>query len=610
MILLLAGCTSGQIEKSPVGQAPVNISIRYQTRAGSEEPVVNSVRILAFAGTSGSETCVLNQYNPFGFTLSEESDIWTVKLTSEIPINSTETQYKLYAVINEADYSVSSSQTLSMALNDFENGSSLSDFEDLVETPVQYAALKAGGSEPAFLMYAHKDVEITDFDSATDIVFDATGTGSVQAKRSMAQIVIDKITSEPVSGHTSGADVPKVFVLGVWIDNVPAGTAWGTEDGSLGSATPVSIKVGAANESTGYYDRKWSGHVTEDITVNATRTEATFAKYWRTGDNTDEKGGGPKKNEKWSFGSSTAYTYTSGKSNPNANDKKNAYNAAVTGAGLIDNTYAAGNTVGTLIGALAGQFGEGMINYTEFENNSIVSGSEANLTVSPDYWTVNLNEGYYVPENIATSAAGSTCIKVRVAVAHPALSAASVTVADISKPTALNDGTLGTFSYTLDGYNLQSAKINYLKPDNTYSEREKNWVPDVFKDNGHVVYSDDIDYEVIKPDDEGDNWYDDHDSFKVYVDGFCRVVDGQATVQITDRTPNAVFSWNITPTDYVDITIPVSSDFCVRRNTRYTITLHVDDTTWANNGLSTRSSKSGRGITAIVKTEKICDDEK
>lgn len=631
MILISAACTKGLPEDGGPAGAPLSVSIRIGTKAGngdaSAKPVVNSVRILAFAGEAGSEKCVLNQYNPFGFTLAEVSDVWTVQMTSDIVIGSSATSYRLFAVLNEGGYNISASQTLTKALNDIDGQSTLSQFEALAATPVQYSPLIVTDNEPAFLMFARKDIQFTSgFDAPLDVVFDTEGTGTVAPKRSMAQIVIDKITSEPVEGHTSGSNIPKIFVLGVSLENVPASAAWGAE-GELGSS-PLSIPVGAVNEETGYYDRRWEGSVSCNVTVNATRDQTTSARYWRTGDVDVNKDNNQRKTS-WSFIAPESFTYHFEPANANADKvreaQQKAYKYAYAGRTTIDGKYDTANdkkSVYDLVTShLPGQFTPELVINTNFTTNSIVAGSATAATVSPDYWTVKLDEGYYVPENIASDAAGATCIKVSLALAAPTLNADAVTVDDLSSaPSEFISEPDSGFIYTLGGYDLEQNEIQYKsgkkKKDGTYEiVNQKNWVPIVFGDNSHIVYSDDHDYEVVKPDDEGDNWYDTHNNFHVYVDGFGRTVGGQAYVQVTNTTRNAVFAWNV-PTTTVDLTIPVSDDFCVRRNTRYTITLHVDDSTYGKMtttpSSSTSLTKSGAGpvgLTATVRIEKMNDDE-
>lgn len=682
LFLLLASCDKEQDAVERTAGVPLDVSIQLRTKGGDDadhsKPVVNSVRLLAFAGESGSETCVLNRYSPFGFTVTEGTDSWVVSMKSNLVISGSKAlTYKMYAVLNEGGYMAGSGSTLTSVLNEVGASTTISAFETIAATPVQYSAMAVGKSEPAFLMFAKKNVTFSDFEAPVSLVFDANDGGTAP-ERSMAEIYIDKITSQPVSGHTSGTDLPKVFVLGVWIDNVPAGTAWGSA-GAIGT-DPVSIKVGAANEETGYYDRTWKGSVTGNIVVNATRTQLTSAKYWRTGSNAIANN---QQTTDWSFmDDSFVYhvDYTEPVNpgpepnnppkvnEPNSKDKKykpdgensplyqedlaayneylrlkgihdawvtanteyqNAlaqaivakkasYTYAVAGKNKIDHKYENSNSVVALVNSMSGQFTDDLVTNTQFVNNRIVTtGAASDVTASSDYWTVKIDEGYYVPENIAASATAATKIRVRVAVAHPTLSATSIELADLpDTPSAFMSEPTSGFTYTLDGYDLTANKINYLKADGTYEKDKDKWVPQVFLDNAHVVYFDDLEYEVVKPEGANNDWYDDHNGFKTYVDGFGSIVSGNGYVQITDKTNNAGFSWGL-PEDltdaanYVDLTIPVGDDFCVRRNTRYIITLHMDNSSWSNNGLNTKSSAdSGFGITATVKTEKISEDEK
>lgn len=682
LFLLLASCGKEQDAVERTAGVPLDVSIQLRTKGGDDadhsKPVVNSVRLLAFAGESGSETCVLNRYSPFGFTVTEGTDSWVVSMKSNLVISGSKAlTYKMYAVLNEGGYMAGSGSTLTSVLNEVGASTTISAFETIAATPVQYSAMAVGKSEPAFLMFAKKNVTFSNFEAPVSLVFDANDGGTAP-ERSMAEIYIDKITSQPVSGHTSGTDLPKVFVLGVWIDNVPDSTAWGSA-GALGT-DPVSIKVGAANEETGYYDRTWKGSVTGNIVVNATRTQLTSAKYWRTGSNAIANN---QQTTDWSFmDDSFVYhvdepadpetlkpgdePYFSEKDKPDkknyqggdknqdyiddlaawqaqkaAHDawvtqnqlyqqalanypaqlvaaRKNACTYAFAGRNKIDQKYENSNSVVALVNSMSGQFTDDLVTNTQFVNNRIVTtGAASDVTASSDYWTVKIDEGYYVPENIAASATAATKIRVRVAVAHPTLSATSIELADLpDTPSAFISEPTSGFTYTLDGYDLTANKINYLKADGTYEKDKDKWVPQVFLDNAHVVYFDDLEYEVVKPEGANNDWYDDHNGFKTYVDGFGSIVSGNGYVQITDKTNNAGFSWGL-PEDltdaanYVDLTIPVGDDFCVRRNTRYIITLHMDNSSWSNNGLNTKSSAdSGFGITATVKTEKISEDEK
>lgn len=558
---------------------PVSFSLSFQTKAGSPAPQVNSVRILAF---DGNAVCALNELKTTGLSPVAVSGGYTVALGTIQLAGSTSKNYDLYAVINEGGAVLEgTTSTLTSLLGGLTVGvRNMNLFQSYFNSPAKYTTTAATGTEPAFLMSAVASYTMSEGDSKTP-----AEVGFTIAKRSLAQVTVNSITSQPASGNYSSTDIPKVFVLDVSLENVPSSAAWGTNSGSL-KENPTSIAVGSAN-SYGYYDRTWIGTVSQTVTVKTIKKETTGAKYWRTD---------KESNTGWAFGEPT-FVYHDDK------DKdKEAYQAASQGIQKIADTYK--DQIETL-------------NETDlpavFSSTSNISGisyevasldSQGASSPSDGYWNVSLGQSFYIPENIASEIGNETFVKVILAISNPQLDLSSMTAGDYPVPTSINeeDSEL-PWAYCINGYNIADASSKII-----YGGKEKgNWIKQAFIDNGHVLASDASCTQGTEVTAQNGSKY-----YLAYVDGFSRRATGTADVVVDNTTPGVGLNWNVpTSGDNVyEFRIPVNNqafdgDYSVRRNTKYSVTLHVTNaTTFTKAG-----SGAGLGIAATVKAEKIEDNE-
>ena len=485
----------------------------------------------------------------------------------------------------------------------------------------------------------------------------------------MAQIIIDKITSEPVDGiDYSSNEVPLIFVKSVTLENVPDAMSWSGADGKIGTVgtTTVSamtaVPVGAAN-SDGYYTREWYGHVTRTITnLYAQKAQYTDAKFYRTGNN--DAG-----NTAWSF-NAKPYRLTDGTPGPGTapyafiyaqgedvtpklskdQDKENVL-GGWTGKFNNDTKNLLNTALPYIFNALQDDNDEMSenITYTSYEVTGIqeenkdgkIKTAIGPATLSDDYWTVRLGDKFFVPENISTtkptlaSPGTTTFLRVRLAIAQPVFSFSlnktdkannRVCTEDCDTEAEVSKNTYKDGYHYIDPSSLPSPKSLPNESSLTYSyyagdsdsgtlksinEIDANWI----KANSSVVWADDESHMLNIPaaDKDKKKFSDDHGQFHAYIDGFSRRTASVQTggLVVNETLRGAYFNWNVnTATHVYEFVIPINNnidnngDYSVRRNTRYTVTLYVNQSTY--NDLVTRSdAKAPFTVKAVVKTERI-----
>lgn len=604
-MFLLAACVEEPSQS--VQQIPLNVSITFETKAGGSsdetvQPVVNSVRVLGFDANDASKPCVLNEYFPFGYTVMKAGPAYRVQMSSPITINSLSTLYDFYVVLNEGDYSLqgqADGKTVSDLLTDIVPDTSVeSDFTAIYATLAKNDKTDISGNpvgEPAFLMCAKSlDFPISEAEQklpdAKEIQFIVPGG------RTMAQIVIEKITSAPMDGYaTNDATVPLVFVKSVSLENVPATIDWDEPATTATGATPMaSITVGeAVTDSNGvYYKRVWPGFLYADVAVNAEVVQTTDARKY-LGDKSGFLELDQQENNITKF-------ETKNWDKGNNSSAKNAYNVikAADFKPLFDNTadknYFEVDAENT----------QSFYSVTQVTQTSLSFGTDSGLTFTDDVWTVNLGEKYYVPENITSSAGDATYIKVVLAVAAPSLELGSIRDSVSWWPTPGEMTRTSNYICYMPYTGTGSTGGEIAIGSNNAASINDATAKLVAQANMHIVYADDRDTEVpiTTP----------KDSLKgvmnVYFDGFYRKATGTSTITVNQNQKGGNFNWNIPATSTLEFHIPISQSggkYDVVRNTRYRVTLHVnkDPRTPATKG------GSGLGITAIVETEKINDYE-
>lgn len=627
--MLIVSCAKEQPESERL--IPLNVSISFETKAGGSsdetvQPVVNSVRVLGFDANDADKPCVLNEFFPFGYTVMKAGPAYRVQMSSPITINSLSTLYDFYVVLNEGDYSLvgqADGKTVSDLLTNIVPVTSVeSDFTDIYATLAKNDKTEISGNpvgEPAFLMCAKSlgfpiSVAEQKLPDAKDLQFIVSGG------RTMAQIVIEKITSAPMDGYaTNDAAVPLVFVKSVSLENVPSTIDWDEPATTATGATPMaSIPVGeAVTDSNGvYYNRVWPGFLTTVLNVNASMTQTTDARLYK-----EEV----KDSNKWFFPeleNKNAGNYDKYNTDDVKKQAIQAYNYKIEPDQfkLVFSKKVDGKDLFT-------KEEENIKSYysvTEVTTPISSSISGTNLKYTDDIWTVNLGERYYVPENITSNAGDATYIKVVLAVAAPSLNLSAIGDSLSWWPTPGNMTVTSDYSYylpcsaTLD--TSEEFELNSFPAGDTGKAKAK----DLGRENMHIVYSDDIDTDLP--------WTDptftpvSGKKFNVYVDGFYRKATGTSTITVNQNQKGGDFNWNIPPTSTLEFHIPISQSggkYDVVRNTRYKVTLHVNkdprnpapasasaSSSPASTGVSyATKGGSGLGITAIVETEKINDYE-
>lgn len=621
-LLLLASCVEQPSEV--VRQFPLNVSICFETKAGGSsdetvQPVINSVRVLGFDADDAGKPCVLNDFFPFGYTVMKAGPAYKVQMSSPIIINSQSTHYDFYVVLNEGDYSLvgqADGETVSDLLVGITPESSHeSDFTGIYATLAKNDKTDISGNpvgEPAFLMCAKSmNFEISETDQklpdAKELEF------TVPGGRTMAQIVIEKITSAPMTGYaTNETAVPLVFVKSISLENVPSTIDWDEPVSTATGADPMSsITVGAAvSDSNGvYYLRVWPGYLTTTLNVNASVTQTTDARFYLDAGFAELKQDGitPKEYKVNDYGKGDK-----GKDAKAAYNSVSAKNLETVFNGTVDKGP---NKDKDLFTAEA----ENIKSYYSVTSvtsdiSSPISGTR--LAYTDDVWTVNLGEKYYVPENIATDAGAATYIKVVLAIAEPSLDLSGISDNDLWPAPGSITVTSRDPEYTYylpcsaDTDPDEELPLNLKGADKLTDANARL----LAKDNWHVVYKSDRDTDLP--------WYDTAfvptEVMNVYVDGFYRRATGTSTITVNQNQKGGDFKWNIPTTSTLEYHIPVSQnggDYSVVRNTRYKITLHVNKTPQSSAPSSSARRTAVRavgadfGITAIVETEKINDYE-
>lgn len=532
------------------------------------------------------------------------------------------------------------------------------------------------------------------------------------------------------SPEPTDTELPKVFVLSVELVNVPKDMTWSDADGRIGTNDRITLPIGKANDSHyytrewgGYAYRNYdvemiridepaeariyrtdrSGvdgwgynnpYLYQVSTVAPTEPTKPFGfptlqannkyKYtiWKNGTNNETK---EEKNYDTALSAYLAklpYDSNLGDRLELSDvqeyldylDALNEYNegprAAYTSANnAITKVETPSTPVTTALDSLFANADDEFWENTK--TNTTIDEVWTNQRDPKTYctnhsWSIDLDETYYVPENISSTFKqdSTTCIKVKLALAAPAINLKSGYTTD-QIPAPSGELTGGNSSYWLtnsflaktakkgtynvpmtEEFNIGTATsgklhINHYDPQNKIDGyRHKNGNPndkvdtdnlddnnildyslaEIFKMYGHIVNpTTDAEYDQGLT---GNNRPEDN-NFNVYIDfeNFYRKVDGLNGVSVvTQSAPCADFGWNIPASDSTtgvkEFLIPVNNNidgkgFSIVRNTKYTVNLTVTKNTY--NATAATSSVSepdfGFGISATVTTEKLTENE-
>ncbi len=525
--VVLASCTKEQDITDPGTAEGISLDVKlsFSTKAVSDAPIVNSVRILAF---DANQQCLLNTRTT-DFTLNEVSDGYEITFDDIFALTAaTSSSVDVFAVLNEDGYALENTESsLSSLLAALTVGNKeLAKFNSYWKSRVTYTATPDTGTEPVFLMGASAGYDISEGDSQLASVSIDFGT----IGRTMAQVTVDKISSD---GSTAAACV---IIQNVALVNVPAGIAWSTNPGSRGFS-PVTIDFEGEGED-GWYVPTACTSTFRGTYSSISRTKSTSDRFYFVKYNNDDnkatmdfvKIGGAK-------------TY---------NDNNNAKKAA-------ENAKDGWSTAYSNLASHFASINPDTFTYTPSEN--FTAGT----------WTVSLGNSYYVPENITSTTDDCTCIRVRAAIAEPGLTKEQI-AEKASWYSAVYKTNGSTISSTYNANNLKG-----------YTKTESITVT-VTNDRGKT---------------EEKTYY------VAYFDGLT-MSQTASTLYVNE------LCWS--PTEHIyDFLIPVNNkafdnDYSVRRNTKYTVSLTVAESTATT--LATKAAGAPAfGITANVTTETMNDYE-
>lgn len=452
-------------------------------------------------------------------------------------------EYEIYAILNEnGDYStLEDGSTLSSLV------SSSSVTKDQVQQLLKWNGTSPRDEEPLFVMMARKKQTIT-VSTLNTIRFDIDGT---TAKRPMAQVVIGSISSS--SGDI--ASNSKIFVKDMRLVNIPQSYCLdGSNSGSslLTDSEMLSLS-GLPLDANGFFSRNWSGEASATFcNWEIQDMEEDYRLYFTKDDNKLNANNWKMQYAKESFSQSVAdniYKYT----DPQNEFPKNTLKSILTSLSDKDRDNASKD----------GHYGS---SHYRIDQTSQISLSE-------DAWSVEIGKSYYIPEHISADRDKCTALEITLCLAEPVL--------DISA--CLWGEMPSTWSY------YSSETYLGLDKDNIATELASM--------NSYAYVA-----QFVRTEDAGDgNRY-------VFIGDFSRrkSLEQNFSASETASLPKgAILSWN--PVKEITVRIPVNdrnydSDYSVRRNTRYNVTLKVTDSTY---GLFSDTKAGMSGSVSMVSETSI-----
>ncbi|MGN0201161.1 MAG: hypothetical protein ACI4A2_07895 [Candidatus Cryptobacteroides sp.] len=516
--LLFSSCIYDFYEEKEI-DVPVLMSI--QTKAGSEddELKLETVRLLIF---DESGVCT---YNGFYSRNKLDRQGLYVFLNDELRLKGGE--YEIYAILNEnGDYStLEDGSTLSSLV------SSSSVTKDQVQQLLKWNGTSPRDEEPLFVMMAKKSQTIT-ASALNTIRFDIDGT---TAQRPMARIVVNSISAS--SGDL--ASNAKIFVKDMRLVNIPQSYCLdGSNSGSslLTDSEMLSLS-GLPLDANGFFSRNWSGEASATFcNWEIQDMEEDYRLYLTKDDKKDDK-------------------------RLNANDWKMQYANESVSQSVADNIYTSTDTNNefpkkTLERILTSLSDKDRDNASKDGNYGSshyrIDQTSQKISLSEDAWSVEIGKSYYIPEHISADRDKCTALEITLCLAEPVL--------DISA--CLWGEMPSTWSY----YSSET----YLGLD------KDNIAPELASMNSKAYVA-----QFVRTEDAGDgNRY-----VYVFIGDFSRKsLEQNFSASETASLPEgAILSWN--PVKEITVRIPVNdrnydSDYSVRRNTRYNVTLKVTDSTY------------------------------
>lgn len=436
-LLTASGCISNE---EPVDKkAYVDFNVKIMTRGNGDngpgdELNLSSVRILLFDKLGN---CALNRKcTNTEFNRTTDSDgntiitlIHSLSFTSQIIRD----EFDVYAVLNDENGFYSSTvdgQKLSDGLDACSEGTHcLLTFRALLQTPLTYSSLTGlMPEEPPFVMCAHQE-RVTIPDGTTPgkpYTINLSESEDDYTDRSMAIIYIDKITSdngdEDVPGIPDGdgketpgdrAFTSRIFVTKAELINVPAQYVWNAEDNRReeGNAPLSETFLNISTDDKGYINdadliRHWSGTLWQKFNcklVQASTCDSTYG-AWRMGGNGKQA---------WMVGKHEVEVKENDLATYQSLDKI----AGEDGAREYRTKGQKGSFVNDLIDLILNGITE-QGPYSD-KSSEIEELTKEEALVSNTAWSLPIEKGWYVPENISTSKETATAIRIRLLIAKP-----------------------------------------------------------------------------------------------------------------------------------------------------------------------------------------------
>lgn len=611
--LLLQGCTQEEtIKIDSASPHYINVAMETGMEENGEMLTIESLRLLVFNSTG---SCTGNRkyagsdclYGPE--EQAEGRGYRKISLSVPMPIEDggKEDTYDVYAVLNEEGFSSMVDESTSLGDRLADSRLDKTAFLQLLEhTALRYdtstAQKEEETAEPAFVMCAYKtNVSIPEYatlDNPYIVILDESKRDNRATDRTMAMITLNHILGEEADQDASS--VSRVFVLDVSIANVPKGYAWSNDKENTGTgmtSLPVpGNRSGSYDEETTYYTREWGGIITQTITGHYTQhgVAADNVRLYRMKNN---NGG----QDVWLVKTdvtSTPMPY-----------KYSEWNHA--------RKYDANN--GAYLTYLKNLFATGGILSEEDENitwwDEAIELVPQESQIEGDDWSIDIGKSWYVPENRVESEENATCLKIRLALADP----------------LLND-----IDYTKDiVWDTDSVEIFVKRED---ASETLNQGIDVFlRKYAKACHADNT--AIVEP--EGytggiaTNGFSDKNAGKYYffVGDFSATRSGTLTKKYTtdqNNTDQNVTvtreSWDIKKETITEFIIPVNNnidnrnkqgkDYSVYRNTKYGLTVKVNDTAYEilqnkRNGLSTKSRVTGLPpVTLQIETTELSPENR
>ncbi|MGM9780756.1 MAG: hypothetical protein ACI3Y7_02765 [Candidatus Cryptobacteroides sp.] len=453
-------------------------------------------------------------------------------------------EYEIYAILNEnGDYStLEDGSTLSSLV------SSSSVTKDQVQQLLKWNGTSPRDEEPLFVMMAKKSQTIT-ASALNTIRFDIDGT---TAQRPMARIVVNSISAS--SGDL--ASNAKIFVKDMRLVNIPQ--SYSLDGGGTGSlsltASGKLSESGLPLDANGFFSRSWNGEASASFRKYEIQDmKAGYNLYLTTDNRRLNSKDWNMQNANASFSKDVVDNIYN--SYPSTTDKNNVFPK---------------NSLQTILEALANakdsEYGS---SYNKIDQLSPTS-------LSPDAWTVEIGKSYYIPEHISTERDKCTALEVTLCLAEPVLDVSAYVWGE-----------------------MPTSDWSYYSSETYIGLNKANLSPELTSMSSSDYVAQFVQTEAAS---EG--------KYYIFIGDFSRrkSMDQVFSISASDSVPKGL-SWSPVAESEIIVLIPVNdknfdSDYSVRRNTSYNVSLKVTDSTY---GLFAGTKATSSGCSCVLLSEVSID---